>query len=169
MTGQSIECFLRWNRRFLESCCLGTTSALHQLNLEYRLPDDVGVVNLRATGNIGDAVKKGLGIDTSTRLGFLGLPEAIVTTALQLEDSSVRDPILGVDRRLQFHGRGSARIGLRHDVTAHNFNYGIDYRYNFNGGSRRFDRRISDPLPSLIENACTTTGRQYAVKIRTTF
>jgi outer membrane receptor for ferrienterochelin and colicin len=212
----------------------------YELNLEYRLPDDVGVVNLRAyyqdisnvidrldlrptalrpvgaTGNIGDAVKKGLGVDTSTRLGFLGMPEAIVTTALQLEDSSVRDPILGVDRRLQFHSRGSARVGFRHDVTAYNFNYGIDYRYNFNGGSRRFDvnrlentlfdptmtvfvektfftdvvvnlesmnfldngscrerrrfdRRISDPLPSLIENACTTTGRQYAIKFRTTF
>ncbi|MES3008299.1 MAG: TonB-dependent receptor [Pseudomonadota bacterium] len=212
----------------------------YELNLEYRLPDDVGVINLRAyyqdisnvidrldlrptalrpvgaTGNIGDAVKKGLGIDTSTRLGFLGLPEAIVTTALQLEDSSVRDPILNVDRRLQFHGRGSARIGFRHDLSAYGINYGIDYRHSFNDGSRRFDvnrlentifdptmtvfvektfftnvvvnlesmnfldngscrerlrfdRRISDPMPSLIENACTTTGRQYAVKIRTTF
>ncbi|MGB4247842.1 MAG: TonB-dependent receptor [Pseudohongiellaceae bacterium] len=212
----------------------------YELNLEYRMPDDLGVINLRAyyadienvidrldltpnalrpvgaTGNIGDAKKKGIALDTSTRLGFIGLPEAIVTTNLQVEDSSVTDPILGIDRRLQFHGRGSFRLGFRHDVSSRNFNYGFDYRYSFQDGNRRFDvnrietsnndpaltvfvektffgnvvvnlesmnfldngncrerlrfnGRISDPAPSLIEHACTTTGRQYAMKIRTTF
>ena len=95
----------------------------YEINLEYRLPDDIGVINIRAyyqdisnvidrldmrlsalrpvgaTGNIGDAWKQGFVIDTSTRLGFLGLPGAIITTAVQLEDSEVRDPILNVDRR----------------------------------------------------------------------
>lgn len=212
----------------------------YEANLEYRLPDDLGVINTQlfyedidnvidrvdltpnaaqptgATGNIGEAEKYGLQINTSTRLAFVGLPDAIVTTGLELEDSSVVDPILGIERRLERHGRGSVSLGFRHDLPAQRINYGFNIRHGFNDNRkrfdvnriesynsdpfmfafiqktafdgivfrlesrnvlnsgrcrerRRFDGRISDPLPSLIEESCSTDGRVWALKIRTTF
>lgn len=212
----------------------------YEFNFEYRLPDDLGVINTKifyedienvidridltpsseepsgVTGNIGDAEKYGLEITSSTRLNFLNLPGAIFTAGLRLEDSSVSDPILGIDRRLQQSGRGSANIGFLHDIPALALNYGFDARFSFNGGSkrfdinriesfrsepfmrvfvqktafngvvfrleaqnaldngrcrirRRFDSRISDPLPSEIERSCSDTGRQITLKVRATF
>lgn len=135
----------------------------YELNFEYRLPNDLGVINSQvfyedienvidrvdltpnadtptpATGNIGEAEKYGLEIDTSTRLGFIGLPEALVTTNLQIEDSSVTDPVLGIDRRLEQHGRGRIELGFRHDIPSRSINYGFDYNYGFRDGNQRFD------------------------------
>ncbi|MGM0632809.1 MAG: TonB-dependent receptor plug domain-containing protein [Pseudomonadota bacterium] len=135
----------------------------YELNMEYRLPDDNGVLNARVfyhdledvidrvaiptqsgdllsgPGNIGDAWKAGLALDASTRLSYFGLPDAIVTAGVQVEDSEVTDPFLGIDRRLQRHGRGSVSLGFRHDITRQNITYGFDYRDSFNDGLKRYD------------------------------
>lgn len=135
----------------------------YEVNMEYRLPDDNGVLNARlfyhdledvidrvaiptesgallsGPGNIGDAWKTGLALDASTRLSYFGLPNAIVTAGLQVEDSEVTDPFLGIDRRLERHGRGSVSLGFRHDITSQNITYGFDYRDSFNDGLKRYD------------------------------
>ena len=133
----------------------------YEVNLEYRLPDDVGVLSSRffyreiedvigsidvsenpaeplsALGNIGDGIRYGVYLDASTRLGFLGLPDAILNTNLNIFDSKVRDPFLGEDVR--FNGRGRASIGFRHDLPAISLNYGFNYSSNFNGGQKNID------------------------------
>jgi len=133
----------------------------YEMNLEYRLPDDAGVLSSRlfyreiedvigridisenqaeplsALGNIGAGVRYGVYLDASTRLGFLGLPDAILSTGLNIFDSKVSDPFLGKDVR--FNGRGRASIGFRHDLPAINLNYGFNYSSNFNGGQKNID------------------------------
>jgi|TARA_B100000315_G_scaffold132492_1_gene121953 outer membrane receptor protein involved in Fe transport len=135
----------------------------YELNLEYRLPDDGGVLKSRffyhdvedaidlvdvstsptaldsAPGNIGDGKRYGLDLTASIRFGFLGLPDALLTTALTLQDSEVTDPFLGIKRRMMMHSRGYARVGFQHDMPAINLNYGFSYYYGLRGNVKRFD------------------------------
>lgn len=140
----------------------------YELNLEMRLPNDIGVINSQfyyrdiedvidridvstgpddldsARGNIGDGKRYGLNLDISTRLGMLGVPNALVTTGLSIRDSEVTDPFLGTKRRMRNHGRWSARSSFRHDVTDYGLSYGFFYSANSNGGSGRKEIDIID-------------------------
>jgi outer membrane receptor for ferrienterochelin and colicin len=138
-----------------------TQEVRYELALQYRLPDDAGVLTSRffmreiadhigrvdattnpaqpisAAGNIGDAKRWGVYLDGSTRLGAVGLPDAIVSSSLYLFDSEVVNPILGTTERIS--GRGRAGLGFRHDLTDWNFNYGFDYNHPFSGGHRQIE------------------------------
>jgi outer membrane receptor for ferrienterochelin and colicin len=133
----------------------------YELGLQYRLPNDGGVINSRlfyrtiddvigkvnistdpndplsATGNLGQGKRYGLFFDASTRLGFLGMPDALVTSAVNLFDSSVYDPILGEDRR--FNRRGNVELGFRHDIPALGLNYGFNFSTEISGGEKNVD------------------------------
>ena len=63
----------------------------------------------------------------------------LLTSGLQLEDSQVKDPFLGIDRRLRQAGRGSFRLGYRHDITDLSLNYGFDYNHGFKGNRKAYD------------------------------
>ncbi len=143
-----------------------TKEIRYELTMEYRLPNDAGVVSSRffmrdledqigrinvssdparpvsAAGNIGDAKRWGVYLDGSTRLGSLGLPDAILSSSLYLFDSEVTNPILGTQERI--NGRGRAEIGFRHDVVNWNLNYGFDYGHPLNGGERNIDVNTID-------------------------
>jgi outer membrane receptor protein involved in Fe transport len=154
-----------------------TQEIRYELALEYRLPDDAGVVTSRfflrditdqigrvdattnpaqpisAAGNIGDAKRWGVYLDGSTRLGAVGLPDAIITSSLYLFDSEATNPILGTTERI--NGRGRAGLGFRHDLTDWNFNYGFDYDHPFTGGNRQveisnIDRFNSSPRMTMF-------------------
>jgi hypothetical protein len=133
----------------------------YELTLEYRLPEDIGVLSSRfffrdiedyigkidattdpenpvsANGNVGDAERWGVYLDASTRLGFVGLPDALLTSSLNIFDSRLTDPFLDVDRRI--NSRGRAELSFRHDLTDMRLNYGFDYRHPFNGGESNID------------------------------
>lgn len=133
----------------------------YEVAVEYRLPNDGGVLTSRAfyrdiddvigkidistsptklnsaTGNLGNGKRYGIYMDASARLGFLGLPDAVLTTSVNLFDSYVYDPILGEDRR--FNGRGSSSVGFRHDIPALGLNYGFNYNMELNGGTQDVD------------------------------
>lgn len=133
----------------------------YELGLEYRLPNDGGVLSARAfyrdindvigkinlsrdpakpksaTGNLGSGKRYGAYLNASARLGFLGMPEAVLTSSLNIFDSSVYDPIVGGDRR--FNGRGNASIGFRHDLPSIGVNYGFDLQNDFHGGEKNID------------------------------
>lgn len=134
----------------------------YDLNLEYRFNDDNGVISSNiyyhdledvidrvdvstpttiqsANGNIGDGERYGLSLNGSLRLSVIDQPGILVTAGLNLESSSVADPFLGIDRRLNRQGRGSYNLGLRHDMTDRNMNYGFSYRISVQDGRKVYD------------------------------
>lgn len=140
----------------------------YELNLEFRLPNDIGVLNSQfyyrdvqdvidrvdvspspddlqsARGNIGDGKRYGVNFDLSARLGFLGLPNALLTTGLSIRDSEVLDPFLMTKRRMRNNGRWTARSSFRHDVIGLGLSYGFNYQNNSNGGSGRTQVDVFD-------------------------
>ncbi|MDO9316820.1 MAG: TonB-dependent receptor plug domain-containing protein [Gammaproteobacteria bacterium] len=124
----------------------------YNLNLDYRLPNDSGVLNSRlfyydvrnsigridispnsktllsTNGNVGDGKIFGLYLNASIRLGFLNLPGAVLTAGLNLEDAYIYDPLIAKKRTIIPIDRGSFRIGFRHDVSALNLSYGMSYQ-----------------------------------------
>lgn len=133
----------------------------YEMTLEYRLPNDGGVLSARTfyrdiddvigkvnvstdptkfvstTGNLGNGKRYGVYLNASARLGFLGLPDAVLSSSLNVFDSHVYDPILGADRR--FNGRGFASVNFRHDLASIGVNYGFDLRTEFPGGDKEID------------------------------
>lgn len=146
----------------------------YEIGFEYRLPNDNGVLNSRvfyrdiknyigainattdpsqpisAVGNVGNAERWGIFNEFSTRLTYFDLPDAIVSGELNVFDSSITDPFLGTDQRI--NRRGEASLEFRHDVTDYAFNYGLAYNYPFHGGEYDIDITTvtrNDGQPSL--------------------
>ena len=135
----------------------------YDVNLDYRLPNDGGVLNSRlfyydvgnsidridvsaskanlatTNGNVGDGTVYGLNLNASIRLGFLNLPQAVVTGGLLVQDSKIFSPLIGKNRKVVPFDRGNVRIGFRHDVPAQNFNYGFNYRDGIDGNRPFYD------------------------------
>lgn len=134
----------------------------YDLNLEYRFNNDNGVINtnvfyhdledvidridvstpgtiLSANGNIGDGERYGVVLDGSFRLAGWDLPNILLTSRVQLEDSSVTDPFLGTERKINRQGKGSYSFGFRHDLDARSINYGLNYNDSFEGGRLAYD------------------------------
>ena len=137
------------------------TAWSYDIEVEYRLPNDAGVLSssitytdfdnyigrinatidpnepLSANGNIGPAKRWDWSGRASLRLNYFNLPDAVVTAELDLSDSEITDPFLGTRQR--FKGRGSASLEFRHDITELGLSYGLDYRYPFHGGFDNID------------------------------
>ena len=133
-----------------------TQSWRYEANVEYRLPNDAGVVNtnlffhdfadlidnvdvssddqiLSARGNIGDGRRYGINFTSSLRLNIINQPNMLLTSGLNLEESSLTDPFLKVERERSIRGGGSNyRLGFRHDLPQlNNMNWGFNYRREF--------------------------------------
>ncbi|MFT4863130.1 MAG: outer membrane receptor for ferrienterochelin and colicins [Pseudohongiellaceae bacterium] len=139
------------------------TQVRYQVNAEYRIPNDVGVLNaqvfyanhedvidrvdasssetslLSANGNIGDGTEYGLDLSASLRMKMINLPNLLINTNLGLQDSNVTDPFLGIDRRLQFYQRGRFTTTFRHDIPKLRVNWGMQYFDRIDGGMFRYE------------------------------
>lgn len=128
----------------------------YEANVEYRLPNDAGVINtnlyyhdledlidnvdvstedsiLSARGNIGDGERYGVNFNSSLRLNFINQPNMLLTAGLNIEESTVTDPFLQRDRERSIRG-GASRysVGFRHDLPQlNNTNWGFNYRREF--------------------------------------
>ena len=149
-----------------------------EIGLDYRLPNDGGALNVRAfyydfdnkigkidispsatnlqstNGNVGPARAFGLISNISIRLGFLGLPDALVTAALTVQDAKIRNELYSAesDRRFRPYDRGDYRLGFRHDLPALGLNYGINYNARIEGNRTPFDidNQIYIDIPSNL-------------------
>ena len=139
------------------------TSWDYEGQLEYRLPNDGGVISssisysdidnyigrinatidpeepLSATGNVAPAKRWAMFNRASIRLNRLNLPNAILGVTLGLFDSEIIDPFLKTKQRIG--GRGFAGINFRHDITSLGLSYGIDYSHSIWGGNYDIDIR----------------------------
>lgn len=135
----------------------------YNANLDYRLPNDGGVLNSNffyydvgdsidridistsptnlatTNGNVGDGEVYGMNLNASIRLGFLNLPQAVVTAGLLVQDSSIYAPLIGKKRKVVPFDRGNVRFGFRHDIPSRNFNYGLNYRDGIDGNRPFYD------------------------------
>src|SRR5690606_14107094 len=134
-----------------------------QLGFEYRLPNDVGVIDgdvfwmkhtdvieridvspsptnlLSANGNIGDGTMYGLNLSGSIRMNIIGMPNLLVTSDLNVQDSEITDPFLGIERRFQNYNRGRLQLGFRHDIPSLRLNYGLNWNNRFDSNMKRYD------------------------------
>jgi outer membrane receptor protein involved in Fe transport len=137
------------------------TSWNYEAQLEYRLPNDGGVLStsighsdidnyigrinatvdpnqpLSATGNVAPAKRWSMFNRASIRLGRLNLPNAILGVTVGLFDSEITDPFLLTEQRIG--GRGFVGLNFRHDITALGLSYGIDYSHSIWGGNYDID------------------------------
>jgi len=145
----------------------------YDFNAEYRLPDDIGVVDANifyhdhrdvidridvspseddlqsARGNIGDGTMYGLTVNASIRMKMINLPNLLVSSRFNVADSEIEDPFIGIDRRFANFGRGRWSVNFRHDVPQWNMNWGAGWNNRFDGNQKRYD--IDDVVSSLGE------------------
>jgi outer membrane receptor for ferrienterochelin and colicins len=135
-----------------------------EAGLDYRLPNDGGALNARyfyydydnkigkvdvspdadnlqsTNGNVGTAQAYGLIVNSSIRLGFIGLPSALLTANLTLQESEFDDdPFTPREHGFAPFDRGGLRAGFRHDVTSLNLSYGFNWMLLIKDGRRGFD------------------------------
>ncbi|MBT8148217.1 MAG: TonB-dependent receptor [Gammaproteobacteria bacterium] len=132
------------------------TSWNYQGELEYRLPNDAGVLSssisyadidnyigrinatvdpdepLSATGNVAPAKRWGMFNRASLRLNSLNLPNAIVSATVGLFDSEILNPFTQTKERIG--GRGFGNFSFRHDITNLGLSYGVEYNHSLWGG-----------------------------------
>lgn len=133
-----------------------TQSWRYLANLEYRLPNDAGVLSgnvflnefddlidnvdvstptqvLGARGNIGSGQQYGVNLNSSVRLLMFNQPNMLFTAGLSLEESTLTDPFLNIERERSIRGGASQyNFGFRHDIPSrNNMNWGFNYRREF--------------------------------------
>ncbi|MDA0687135.1 MAG: hypothetical protein O2948_00715 [Proteobacteria bacterium] len=169
----------------------------YSLNSEYRLPNDVGVLSaeffyadhedvidwldvstsetnlVSVNGNIGDGVEYGANLNASIRMGMIGLPNLLVNSTLNVQDSDVMDPFLGIERRFRFYQRGRFTLTTRHDIPQWRFNWGIQYFDRIDGGMFMYDLQdfewtVGDPFHGVFAEIRDRRGITYRLDVRQT-
>jgi hypothetical protein len=146
----------------------------YQTNLEYRLPNDAGVLSgnvflfrladiienvdvsrgsevLGARGNIGSGQMFGLNLNSSIRLTMFDQPNMLFTTGIILQEPTLTDPILKTERERSI-SRGGSRysFGFRHDIPSrNNMNWGFNYRKEFYNDYKVWDVDKIEQYPKV--------------------
>lgn len=162
----------------------------YNFRTEYRIPNDVGVLssdffyfkhydvierldvtrvesNLQsANGNIGDGWEYGMNLSASIRMGMFNLPNLLVTSTYNLQDSEITDPFLGIKRRFQNYQRGRFTLAFRHDLPSIRSNWGMQYFDRVDGGMARYDiddieKSVGEPRVNLFFEHVDSRGITY--------
>ncbi len=167
----------------------------YSFNGEYRLPNDVGVLSaefwyadhqdvidwldvstsednlVSVNGNIGDGVEYGTNLNASIRMGMIGLPNLLVNTTVNLQDSEVTDPFRGFKRRFRFYQRGRFTLTTRWDIPQWRFNWGIQNFDRIDGGMFMYDLQdfeftVGEPFFGLFAEYRDRRGITYRLDVR---
>jgi len=154
----------------------------YDFNAEYRLPNDVGVVDANifyhqhhdrieridvspsetsiqsANGNIGEGDMYGISLSGSIRMRMINLPNLLVTSRLSVTDSNITDPFQGFERRFRRFGRGRLNLGFRHDVPKWNMNYGLEWSNRFDSNEKIYE---IDDIESYLGEPNTNAFVQF--------
>ncbi|MBL4572141.1 MAG: TonB-dependent receptor plug domain-containing protein [Gammaproteobacteria bacterium] len=154
----------------------------YDFNAEYRLPNDVGVVDANifyhqhhdrieridvttsedslqsANGNIGEGEMYGITLSGSIRMRMINLPNLLVTSRLSVTDSNITDPFQGFERRFRRFGRGRLNLGFRHDVPKWNMNYGLEWSNRFDSNEKIYE---IDDIESYLGEPNTNAFVQF--------
>ena len=162
----------------------------YNFRTEYRIPNDVGVLSsdffynqhhdiiermdvtrvesnlLSANGNIGDGWEYGMNLSASVRMGMIRLPNLLVTSTYNLQDSEVTDPFLGIKRRFQNYQRGRFTLTFRHDLPSIRTNWGMQYFDRVDGGMSRYDiddieKSVGEPRINFFLEHVDSRGITY--------
>lgn len=166
----------------------------YEVSSEYRLPNDTGVLNAAlyyedhhdvieridvstsptvlesANGNIGDGKMYGFRANASIRMRMINMPNLLLTQSLTVQDSKIRDPFLGIDRRFQFDPRGFNSMGFRHDLPQWRLNWGGMWMNRHDGNNKRYDIDdielvAGDPRANLFVEYVDRRGITYRLDI----
>ena len=126
-----------------------------------------------ANGNIGDGVEYGANLNASIRMGMIGLPNLLVNSTLNVQDSEVMDPFLGIERRFRFYQRGRFTLTTRHDIPQWRFNWGIQYFDRIDGGMFMYDLQdfewtVGEPFHGVFAEIRDRRGITYRLDVRQT-
>ena len=116
-------------------------------------PDDDTFVSVN--GNIGDGWEYGTNLSASMRMGMIGLPNLLFTYTLNLQDSEITDPFLGIERRFLNYQRGRHSYFFRHDIPEFRLNWGMQVFDRVDRGILRYDiddreSTVGDPMVILF-------------------
>ncbi len=94
----------------------------------FLLRTDSNGLGVSATGNIGAARHYSAEAKASVRLGFIGVPDLVINGRFLRQFDRTTDPFTGLKRRMVGnHWDSELDLGLRHDVVAWGFSYGMEY------------------------------------------
>ncbi len=134
-----------------------------EVTLDYRLPNDGGALNAKyfhyeydnkigkvdistptvlqsTNGNIGSAATYGIILNGSVKLGFVGLPQALLTASATIQESEFHnDPLITTEHGFPPYDRGNYRVSYRHDLPEYQLNYGLTYVGRWQGGRILYD------------------------------
>ena len=154
----------------------------YDFNAEYRLPNDIGVVDANifyhrhhdrieridvttsedslqsANGNIGEGDMYGMSLSGSIRMRMFDMPNLLVTSRLSVTDSNITDPFQGFERRFRRFGRGRLNLGFRHDVPKWNMNYGLEWSNRFDSNEKIYE---IDDIESYLGEPNTNAFVQF--------
>ncbi|MCB1648495.1 MAG: TonB-dependent receptor [Gammaproteobacteria bacterium] len=152
-----------------------------EVTLDYRLPEDRGTINARyfhyeydnkigkvdistptllqsTNGNIGSAAAYGLVLNASFRLGFIGLPQALFTSAVTVQESEFHnDPLISREHGFPPYDRGSYRFTYRHDLPQYKMSYGVTFNDRIDDGrllwdvDNRYNLAVGSDLTFYVE------------------
>ncbi|MGY8986529.1 MAG: TonB-dependent receptor plug domain-containing protein, partial [Sphingomonadales bacterium] len=142
----------------------------HSISYEKRLSKDAGSFELKfkyeyisdhidriqigeplnytsGVGNIGDAKKYGFDVKGNLRLGFLGLPKALLTASYTHSYHETTDPFTGKKRLMKQPLGRFWMIDFQHDLTELKTKYGFNIHHQ--AVNYRFDIRLLEELKAL--------------------
>ncbi len=95
------------------------------------------------SGNVDGATAKGVKLKGNVRLGFVGVPEAVVTLGYTYEKRRETDQFILEEVNFSQVSDHTFSFGFRHDVTAWDFSYGFEGRQR--STFDRFERNYTWP------------------------
>lgn len=103
------------------------------------------------SGNIPKARSYGVKTTGSVRLGFFGLPNAVVSVDYTWDDTNVEDQFSGVERPFKWKSEHEFTFNFRHDVTDIGLSYGFKGTIKSDSSRHEIDEVASTDNGDLYE------------------